>query len=99
MNSVVTIVLRLVLGVAGLVFMLSLLVAALVFGLFLLLRAWLTGQRPQMVTAWQRARSTVRPPPWADGGGRWRKGNAEDVMDVEAREPGAHSNKKRLPPR
>lgn len=98
MNHLASFLLRLVLGVAGLVFALSLIVAALIFGLFLLLRAVLTGKRPQVFAAWEQARSAVRRPDWTPGGRRGHR-DAGDVIDVEVRESGrAGGESPRLPP-
>ena len=99
MNPIAVLLLRVVLGVAGLVFMISLLVAAVVVTLFLLLRALFTGRRLPIVTIWQRARSTVRPPPWSHRGPTQRKAAPDgDIIDVEPRETGGRREPPRLPP-
>jgi ornithine cyclodeaminase/alanine dehydrogenase-like protein (mu-crystallin family) len=59
-GRLVSLALRLVLGLAAAVFALSLLFAGLVALAFMLLRALLTGRKPAPVMVWQRYREASR---------------------------------------
>ena len=56
-GRLVSLVLRLVFGLAAAIFAVSLLAAGLIAVLFMLLRALLTGQKPAPVMVWQRYRA------------------------------------------
>ncbi len=90
---IVSMALRLVFGLAAVVFALSLLFAGLLAVVFMLLRALLTGRKPAPVMVWQRYReasraSTAR---WtsravADPAAKGVRAVPADVVDVTPRD-------------
>ena len=94
-GRIVSLVLRLVFGLAAAVFALSLLFAGLLAVVFMLLRALLTGRKPAPVMVWQRyrqasqasrARWTNRAAPAAAPSAKGLRPAPADVVDVTPRD-------------
>ena len=93
-------IVRIFVGLIGLVFLVGLMVALCGYMVYATLRWLLTGRKPQVVLVWQQFRQMRQ------GGMRWSQAPAgqrtgtppqSDVVDVEAREVQSHTP--RLPDR
>jgi len=104
MNPIARILMGLVTGLLGLVFLAGLLAALGLYTVFATLRWLLTGRKPQVVLVWQQFSAMRKGARWGGQGG-FEAGRApgfesqhpNDIVDVEVRE--VVEDAPRLPPR
>lgn len=85
LTQFVTLVVKLVLGIAGFIFMLSLLVAGLIAGVLFVLWSLLRGRRPVLVMP-RFSMPPGRQWGFPNAGERARRQREDEVVDIEVRE-------------